>query len=73
MYIFLSYLVFQSDNMILTIFQCFLVNDEWFPFQMALLDGMTRDDLLLDCKVTWVPILEKDTPETGTFANLKSL
>ncbi|KAK8406153.1 hypothetical protein O3P69_007105 [Scylla paramamosain] len=29
--------------------------------QMAVLDGMTRDELLLETKVTWVPILE-DAP-----------
>lgn len=30
--------------------------------QMALLDTMTRDDLLLECKVVWVPLLEQDSP-----------
>ncbi|KAG0725018.1 Ubiquinol-cytochrome-c reductase complex assembly factor 1 [Chionoecetes opilio] len=40
--------------------------------QIAQLDGLTRDELLLDCKVTWVPLLEKDTRGVVSFRNLRS-
>ncbi|XP_063850239.1 ubiquinol-cytochrome-c reductase complex assembly factor 1-like [Scylla paramamosain] len=39
--------------------------------QMAVLDGMTRDELLLETKVTWVPILE-DAPGNVTFKNIRA-
>lgn len=39
--------------------------------QMAVLDGMTRDDLLLETKVTWVPLLE-DASGNVTFKNLRA-
>ncbi|MPC53338.1 Ubiquinol-cytochrome-c reductase complex assembly factor 1 [Portunus trituberculatus] len=39
--------------------------------QMAVLDGMTRDDLLLETKVNWVPLLE-DASGNVTFKNLRT-